>query len=104
MTGFCAVFNCSNRADKEKDKSIHRFRSVVKNNTKEGLKPLKAKREKWLAPKARKNKDKNQNNTFCLTFIGFFTQSWQYQIWKANTYSILTNGNQTWTTSVGVLN
>ena len=27
----------------------------------------------------------------------FFTKSSQYQIWKANTYYILTNGNRTWT-------
>ena len=40
--------------------------------------------------KAIKNKNKNQTNTFCLLFIVFFTQSSQYQIWKANTYSILT--------------
>ena len=51
--------------------------------------------------KAIKNKNKNQTNAFCLPFIGFFTQSSQYQIWKANTYSILTNGtNRTWTASV----
>ena len=50
-------------------------------------------------------KNKNQNNAFCLPFIGFFTQRSQYQIWKANTYSILTNGtNRTWTTSIRVLN
>ena len=53
--------------------------------------------------KTGKNKDKNQNNTFCLPLISFFTQNLQYQIWKANTYSVL-NGNQTWTASVGILN
>ena len=47
--------------------------------------------------KAWQSKNNNQNNAFCLPFIGFFTKSSQYQIWKANTYSILTNGNQTWT-------
>ena len=41
---------------------------------------------------------KNENNIFCLLFF-----SLQYQIWKANTYSILTNDNQIWTTSVGDL-
>ena len=45
-------------------------------------------------------KDKNENNAFCLPFIDFFTQSSQYQIWKANIYSILANGNWTWTASV----
>ena len=38
IPGFCAVFNCSNRADREKGKSIYRFPSIVKNNDKEGLK------------------------------------------------------------------
>ena len=45
MPGFCAVFNCSNRADREKDKSIHRFPSIVKNNGKKGLKLSKVRRE-----------------------------------------------------------
>ena len=49
MSGFCAVFNCSNCADWEKDKSIHRFPSIVKNNDKEALKLLKVRKEKWLA-------------------------------------------------------
>ena len=37
MLDFCAVFNCSNRDDREKDKSIHHFPSTVKNNGKEVL-------------------------------------------------------------------
>ena len=49
MSGFCAVFNCSNCADWQKDKSIHRFPSIVKNNDKEGLNLLKVRKEKWLA-------------------------------------------------------
>ena len=41
MQNFRAVFNCSNRADREKNKSNYRFPSIVKNNGKEGLKPSK---------------------------------------------------------------
>ena len=37
MPSFCA-FNYSNCADKEKDKSNYRFSSIVKNNSKKGLK------------------------------------------------------------------
>ena len=37
MPSFCAVFNYSNRADREKDKSSYRFPSFVKNNGEEGL-------------------------------------------------------------------
>ena len=46
LPSFCAVFNCSNRADREKDKSNYRFPSIVKNNGKEGLKLSKVRREK----------------------------------------------------------
>ena len=110
MLRFCAVFNCSNRADKEKDKSNYCFSSIVKNNGKEGLKLSKVRKmvtsnfqEKINRDKARKNKNKNQNNAFCLPLIGFFIQSSQYQIWKADTYSILTNGNRTCTGSMAVI-
>ena len=43
MPSFCAVFNYWNLADKVKDKSNYRFRSIVKNNGKEGLKLSKVK-------------------------------------------------------------
>ena len=49
MPSFCAVFNCSNGADRKKDKSIHRFPSIVKNNGKEGLKLSKVRKEKEVS-------------------------------------------------------
>ena len=55
MQSFCAVFNCLNRDDKEKNKSNYRFPSMVKNNGKEGLKLSKVRREKWLAQIFRKD-------------------------------------------------
>ena len=45
MLRFCAVFNCSNSAEKQKDKSNYRFPSIVKNNDKECLKVLKVWKE-----------------------------------------------------------
>ena len=54
--------------------------------------------ERFNSEKARKNT--NENSAFCVSFTDFFTQSSQYQILKASTYSILTNGNPTWTASV----
>ena len=54
MPNFCVVFNCSNHADREKNKSNYRFPSNVKNNSKEDLKLLKNRREKWLAQIFRK--------------------------------------------------
>ena len=45
---FLAVFNCSNSADREKDKSNYRFPSIVKNHGKVDLKLSKVRREKLL--------------------------------------------------------
>ena len=56
--------------------------------------------ERFNWDKARKNKNKYQNNALYVHLIGFFTQSSWYQIWKANTYSIVTNGTRTCTASV----
>ena len=55
IASFCAVFNCSNHADREEGKSNYRFPSIVKNNGKGGLKLSKVRREKWLAQIFRKN-------------------------------------------------
>ena len=56
MASLCAVFNCSNRADREEDKCNYRFPSIVKNNGKGGLELSKVRRrEKWLAQIFRKN-------------------------------------------------
>ena len=49
MQIFCAVFNCSNHADREKNKSNYCFSSTVKNNGKEGLTLSKVRRKKSLA-------------------------------------------------------
>ena len=51
---FCAVFNSSNSAGREKNKSNYGFHSIVKNNGKEGLTLLKVRREKSLAQIFRK--------------------------------------------------
>ena len=67
MLSFCAVFNYSNRADREKDKSSYRFPSFVKNNGEEGLKLQKSRREKWLAQMSRKDltERKLENTRVC---------------------------------------
>ena len=48
MVNFCAVFNCGNRASREKEKSYFRFPGIVSNNG-EGLTLLKKRRDKRLA-------------------------------------------------------
>ena len=48
MQSFCAVFNYSNCADIEKNKSNYRFPSIANNNGKEGLKLLNVRREKRI--------------------------------------------------------
>ena len=55
MQSFCVVFNCLNRADRQKNKSNCRFPSIVKNNGKEGLKLSKVRRGKWFAQIFRKD-------------------------------------------------
>ena len=67
MPSFCAVFNCSNRADREKDKFYYRFPSIVRNNGEEGLKLSKLGREKWIAQICRKDltKRKLENTRVC---------------------------------------
>ena len=83
------MLNCSNCADREKDKSNYRFPSIVKNNSKEGLEFSKVKRQKWLAQIFRKvlterklertrSRIKIMLSASPLSF--FFTQSSQYQI------------------------
>ena len=90
MPSFCAVFNCSYRAGREKDKPNYRFPSIVKNNGKEGLKLSKVRREKWLAQIFRKNLTERKLErtrvkieimlSASLSSFFFFTQSVQYQI------------------------
>ena len=61
---FCAVFDCSNRADREKNKSNYRFPSIVKNNGKEDLTFSKVRRKKSLVQIFRKDlTERNLENT-----------------------------------------
>ena len=55
MQIFGEVFNCSNCADREKNKFNYCFPSIVKNNGKEGLTLSKVRREKSLAQVLRKD-------------------------------------------------
>ena len=50
-----ALFNCLNRADREKETSNYCFPSIVKNNGKGGLKLSKVRGEKLLAQIFRKD-------------------------------------------------
>ena len=54
MPSFCAVFNCSNRGDREKGNSNYHFPWFVENNGKQVLKFSKVRREEWLAQIFRK--------------------------------------------------
>ena len=71
MPSFCAVLNCSNRADREKGRSNYRFPSIVKNNFREGLKLSKVRRENWLAQIFRKDLKSDSHlppKNFCICF------------------------------------
>ena len=82
MRSFFAVFNYSNRADGEKDKSNYRFPSIVKNNGQEGLKLSKVGKENWLAQIFSKILTRTRIKIMLSASpsLFFFTQSLQYQI------------------------
>ena len=99
MPSFCVAFNCSNRADREKNKSNYRFPSIVKSNGKEGLKLLKVRREKWLAQIFRKHL--NERKLEKQELIEFHTK---FTILHLKSKYLFYPGNRTWTASVGVHN
>ena len=120
MPSFRAVFNCSYRTDRQKDKFDYHFLSNVKNNDKKGLElSWKGTRDKWLAQIFRKylteRKPERTRTRIKLMLSTSPSLVFSHKVHnvrfantnknkKANTYSILTNGNRTWITSVGVLN
>ena len=90
-----AVFNCSNLADREKDKPNYSSPSIIKNNGKEGLKLSKVRREKWLAQIFKKDiTERNLEQTRMKIMPSSSPSSVfshkVYNIRYANTYSILT--------------
>ena len=74
MPNFFVIFNCSNRVNREKNKSNYCFFSNVKNSGKEGLKLLKVRREKWIAQIVRKDltKRKVERTGMKITLHWFF--------------------------------
>ena len=111
MPSFWQYLTVQIRLTERKTKCNYHFSSIVKNDRKDGLKPSKVRRGKWLAQIFRKDlTERKLERTWMKIMLSaslslfFFTQSSQYQIFKANTYSILTNTNRTWTASVVVLN
>lgn len=59
MPMFCAVFNCSNRSNREKDKNYYRIPSISKKKDIELQKLTKTRREKWVEALCRKDVSKN---------------------------------------------
>ena len=113
MLSFCAVFNCSSYADKEKDKSNYRFFSIVKNNGKEDLKLSKVrKEEKWLAQIFRKDLtetklEATKTRTKIMLSVSpssvFLHKIHNIRFEKQIHILSLTNGNRTWTYSAAVI-
>ena len=70
MVNFCAVFNCENRASREKEKSYFRFPGIVSNNG-EGLTLLKKRRDKRLACISREDltEDKLRYTRICSDYF-----------------------------------
>ena len=78
MLSFCAVFNCSNCAEKKKEESNYRFPSIVKNNGKEGLKLSKVK--DLTETELERTRTRIKIMLSASPVIGFLTQSSQYHI------------------------
>ena len=57
MVKFCAVYDCSNRSDREKTKSYYRIPQVVTKQGKEALKLSTERRGKWINAINRKDLD-----------------------------------------------
>ena len=53
MPSFCAVFGCSNRHDRENDRSYYRLPKVIKHQGEKTQQLSQARRDKWLANIAR---------------------------------------------------
>ena len=49
MVNFCAVFNCSNRSDRESDRSYYRLPAIVKRNNKKKQELSRERRALWLS-------------------------------------------------------
>ena len=61
MVNFCAVFGCSNRSNRETNKSFYRLPKEVKNQGEDGRILSKLRRDKWLS--AINRKDLNPEST-----------------------------------------
>ena len=48
MVKFCAVYDCSNRSNREKTKSYYRIPQIVTKQGKEALKLSTERRRKWM--------------------------------------------------------
>ena len=91
--------NCSNRADRKKNKSNYHFSSIVKNSGKEGLTLSKMRREKSLAQIFKKDLTERKLVKARMKIIlsaslsFFFHTKVAISDLKSNTYSILTESN-----------
>ena len=91
--------NCSNRADRKKNKSNYHFSSIVKNSGKEGLTLSKMRREKSLAQIFKKDLTERKLVKARMKIIlsaspsFFFHTKVAISDLKSNTYSILNESN-----------
>ena len=85
IPSFCAVFSCSNCADREKDKPNHRFSSIGS----EGLKLSKVRRKNWLAQIFRKDLTERKLERTRIRNNVFSHKVYVIGLEKASTYSVL---------------
>ena len=49
MVNFCAVYGCSNRADREKNKLFYHLPKIIEHQGEDALKLSEERRTKWLS-------------------------------------------------------
>ena len=62
MPNFCAVYDCTNRSNREDDRSFHRIPKVGENEGEEGVKLSTERRQAWFNAINRKDMDIEKNH------------------------------------------
>jgi len=63
MVNFCAIFNCTNRADREKEKSLFRVPKIIEHRSQEDKDLPTRRRNAWIAAIKRKDATEEKINS-----------------------------------------
>ena len=77
MVNFCAIFNCTNRADREKEKSFFRVPKINEHISQEDKDLSTRRRNAWIAAIKRKDPTEEKiSSQFCVCSDHFVTGSY----------------------------